>query len=77
MTIKIKLAPFSIGLTVLFLALKLTNTIDWEWVWVLSPLWIGATIWIITMWIFARILKWACKKYGLDFEEELEEHLEK
>lgn len=27
-------------LTVLFVALKLTNNIDWSWWWVLSPLWI-------------------------------------
>jgi hypothetical protein len=27
-------------LTVLFIGLKLTNHIDWSWIWVLSPLWI-------------------------------------
>ncbi len=29
-------------LTVLFVALKLTDTIDWSWWWVLSPIWITA-----------------------------------
>ena len=29
------------ALTILFIALKLTGVIDWAWVWVLSPLWIG------------------------------------
>lgn len=27
-------------LTLLFIGLKLTNYIDWEWYWVLSPLWL-------------------------------------
>ncbi|MFA5387333.1 MAG: hypothetical protein WC322_02965 [Candidatus Paceibacterota bacterium] len=29
-------------LTVLFIALKLLDKIDWSWWWVLSPLWISA-----------------------------------
>lgn len=28
------------ALTILFVALKLTNFIDWSWWWVLSPIWI-------------------------------------
>ena len=28
-------------LTILFIGLKLTGHIDWDWIWVLSPLWIG------------------------------------
>lgn len=28
-------------LTLLFIGLKLSGNIDWSWVWVLSPLWIG------------------------------------
>ena len=31
-------------LTVLFIGLKLTNVIDWSWLWVLSPLWIGFVV---------------------------------
>ena len=31
-------------LTVLFVGLKLTGHITWEWWWVLSPLWISAGI---------------------------------
>lgn len=34
-------------LTVLFVALKLTDHIDWSWWWVLSPLWIGAAAAIV------------------------------
>ena len=28
------------ALTLLFIALKLTGQIDWNWIWVLSPIWI-------------------------------------
>lgn len=31
-------------LAILFIALKLTNDIDWSWWWVLSPLWIPAVL---------------------------------
>jgi hypothetical protein len=40
-------------LTVLFVALKLTNHIDWSWLWVLSPLWIP---WAIIFSIFLGAL---------------------
>jgi len=28
-------------LTILFIGLKMTGHIDWSWIWVLAPLWIG------------------------------------
>jgi hypothetical protein len=28
-------------LTIVFIVLKLTHVIDWPWLWVLSPAWIG------------------------------------
>lgn len=31
-------------LTILFITLKLTHYISWSWWWVLSPLWIAASI---------------------------------
>jgi hypothetical protein len=34
-------------LAVLFIGLKLTNYINWSWLWVLSPLWIAAILIII------------------------------
>ncbi len=37
-------------LTVLFIGLKLTGYINWPWIWVLSPIWISASI------VFAIIL---------------------
>lgn len=36
-------------LTFLFVALKLTNVIAWDWVWVLSPVWISAIIWFVSL----------------------------
>ena len=35
---------FISGLTLLFVYFKVINHIDWSWVWVLSPLWIGIII---------------------------------
>ncbi len=31
-------------LTIVFIVLKLTNVINWSWLWVLSPVWITAAI---------------------------------
>ena len=36
-----KFPTFTSLLAVLFIGLKLTNYIQWSWLWVLSPLWIG------------------------------------
>lgn len=44
-------------LTLLFIALKLTNVIDWSWWWVLSPIWIGAIIAVIFFVVFALLWK--------------------
>ncbi len=35
-------------LTILFIALKLTNYINWSWWWVLSPTWISLLIILIS-----------------------------
>jgi len=35
-------------LTILFIALKLTNFIDWSWWWVLSPIWISLFVILIS-----------------------------
>lgn len=32
------------ALTIVFIVLKLTGYIDWTWIWVLSPIWISASI---------------------------------
>ena len=36
-------------LTVLFVGLKLGHVINWSWFWVLSPLWISASIWLVVL----------------------------
>lgn len=48
-------------LTVLFVGLKLTEYIDWPWVWVLSPIWISIILGIViiiivlfVVWVFGR-----------------------
>lgn len=34
-------------LTLLFIGLKLAGIIEWRWLWVLSPLWIGAILLLV------------------------------
>lgn len=43
-------------LTVLFIGLKLTGYITWSWWWVLSPLWISASIAIAILAVIGIIL---------------------
>ena len=38
-------------LTILFIGLKLTGYINWSWIWVLSPLWIGFAIIFLILFI--------------------------
>lgn len=48
-------------LTVLFIALKLTHVIDWDWWWILAPIWIGAALVIAIILIIlavAVIVEW-------------------
>ena len=40
-------------LTIVFIALKLTNYIDWSWWWVLSPLWIPFVIGCVIVFLIA------------------------
>ena len=39
--ISLSCGGFSSLLTILFIALKLLDKIDWSWWWILSPLWIS------------------------------------
>lgn len=43
------------ALTILFIALKLCGTITWSWLWVLSPLWIGLSIFFVVLAIFSIV----------------------
>ena len=42
-------------LTIAFIVLKLVGVITWSWVWVLSPLWISAVIYVV---IIVAIFGW-------------------
>jgi hypothetical protein len=46
-------------LTIVFIVLKLTDTVAWSWWWVLSPLWISA---IVGTLIFGAVILWAAKR---------------
>ena len=36
-------------LTIIFIVLKTTKVISWNWLWVLSPLWIGLIVAILLL----------------------------
>ena len=42
-------------LTIVFVTLKLCGVISWSWLWVLSPLWIGALVAIAILLIIVAI----------------------
>lgn len=44
-------------LQITFIVLKLCGVIDWPWVWVLAPLWIGIIIVIICVIVIVIIKK--------------------
>lgn len=46
LTVSMSNFPLVTVLTIIFVILKLVGTIDWGWLWVLSPLWIGAAFYI-------------------------------
>lgn len=48
---------FASVLALIFIALKLTHSIAWSWVWVLSPLWIGFVIWSAVVVLSAVVLE--------------------
>lgn len=37
------------GMTILFVALKLTGVIDWSWWWVLAPFWIPLSLGLVVL----------------------------
>lgn len=51
--------PLTSTLFVIFLVLKLTENIDWAWVWVFSPFWIGGAVflvWALVILLFAVVV---------------------
>ena len=50
------------ALTIAFVVLKLTGVISWSWLWVLSPLWIGAALALVIMaLVVGAVLIWGGK----------------
>lgn len=43
-------------LGVVFIVLKLVGVINWPWIWILAPFWIGALIGIIFLVVFFVIM---------------------
>ncbi len=42
-------------LTICFIVLKLCGVINWSWVWVLAPMWIGILLFIVIMLVIGLI----------------------
>lgn len=42
-------------LGLLFIGLRLANVIDWPWLWVLSPIWIPISIFLVVLLVIAVI----------------------
>ena len=51
---------FSGLLALIFIVLKLTNVINWSWLWVLSPIWLPILIvilfFVFMSWLFLLVL---------------------
>ena len=47
---------FLVLLTLVFMVLKLTHYIDWSWLWVLSPLWLGLLVVTAILFVLALIV---------------------
>ena len=41
--------------TIIFVVLKLTQTIDWSWWWVLSPLWISILLVVVVFFLYGFV----------------------
>lgn len=49
-------------LTTIFVVLKLVGVIDWPWIWVLSPLWIGFLVGCVVIAVIVAIGVWVFNK---------------
>ena len=56
-SVNVSTIKFSGLLTIAFIVLKLTNVIQWSWLWVLSPIWISAILWVLIFIIAYKLLK--------------------
>lgn len=50
-------------LTALFLGLKLTGQIDWDWVWIFSPAWVPVAF-VVVLCCFAFVFSEICRRIG-------------
>jgi membrane protein YdbS with pleckstrin-like domain len=57
MTENVRGVTFTGLLQIVFIVLKLTNIIQWSWLWVLSPFWISSAVAIVLLIILAIIDK--------------------
>lgn len=51
LTIMFPSFTYNLLMSIIFTILKLTNVIDWNWVWVLNSLWLPYVI-ILVLWLF-------------------------
>ena len=49
-------APFCFLTTLVFLVLKLTHVIDWNWWWIFAPLWIPTILVMLIIIIIALVV---------------------
>lgn len=42
-------------LQIAFIVLKLCGVINWSWLWVLSPMWIGFALWFVGVVVFVLV----------------------
>lgn len=47
---------FAGALGLLFIGLKLGHAIDWPWIWVLAPLWVGLAIALALIVVFSVVI---------------------
>lgn len=53
----------------IFIVLKLLKVIDWPWLWVLSPFWIGLIISIVVFTIVFIVIYYEDKKYSKKYQK--------
>jgi hypothetical protein len=51
-------ATWAFILTLVFFILKVTGTIAWSWVWILSPLWIFTILCVVVILLVSRANKY-------------------
>lgn len=62
--VKVGEGPGFFGLlAIVFIVLKLIGVIDWEWQWVLAPIWIPLILILIALLVFLIVCKFYKRKY--------------